>query len=135
MFDNYATGGAINFRLWRGEQINGVRYGFESGSFGYVNNYAIVGGRSGLRRHRRLRRGRWCRGRLHHLRGVRLHRGELPARRVRVPHDDPPPDELPADDDCRSARPGSRACWRKPLSGRRVARCRRHLDTDRALQG
>jgi iron complex outermembrane recepter protein len=46
MFGNYATGGAINFRLWRGGQINGVRYGFESGSFGYVNNYAIIGGRT-----------------------------------------------------------------------------------------
>jgi iron complex outermembrane receptor protein len=46
MFGNYATGGAINFRLWRGDQINGARYGFESGSFGYVNNYAIIGGRN-----------------------------------------------------------------------------------------
>jgi iron complex outermembrane recepter protein len=46
MFGNYATGGAINFRLWRGDQINGARYGFESGSFGYVNNYALIGGRN-----------------------------------------------------------------------------------------
>jgi iron complex outermembrane receptor protein len=46
MFGNYATGGAINFRLWRGEQINGARYGVESGSFGYLNNYAIIGGRN-----------------------------------------------------------------------------------------
>jgi iron complex outermembrane recepter protein len=46
MFGNYATGGAINFRLWRGDQINGARYGTEGGSFGYVNNYAIVGGRN-----------------------------------------------------------------------------------------
>ena len=46
MFGNYATGGAINFRLWRGDQINGARYGVESGSFGYVNNYAIAGGRT-----------------------------------------------------------------------------------------
>jgi len=46
MFGNYATGGAINFRLWRGDQINGARYGVEGGSFGYVNNYAIVGGRN-----------------------------------------------------------------------------------------
>jgi iron complex outermembrane receptor protein len=30
MFGNYATGGAINFRLWRGEQINGARYGVEA---------------------------------------------------------------------------------------------------------
>jgi iron complex outermembrane recepter protein len=46
MFGNYATGGAINFRLWRGRDVNGVWYGSEGGSFGYVNNYAIVGGRS-----------------------------------------------------------------------------------------
>jgi iron complex outermembrane receptor protein len=46
MFGNYATGGAINFRLWRGDQINGARYGFESDSFGYVNNYALIGGRT-----------------------------------------------------------------------------------------
>ena len=26
MFGNYATGGAINFRLWRGGEINGARY-------------------------------------------------------------------------------------------------------------
>jgi iron complex outermembrane receptor protein len=32
--------------LWRGDQINGARYGFESGSFGYVNNYALIGGRN-----------------------------------------------------------------------------------------
>jgi iron complex outermembrane recepter protein len=46
MFGNYATGGAINFRLWRGGEINGARYGIEGGSFGYLNNYAIVGGRN-----------------------------------------------------------------------------------------
>jgi iron complex outermembrane recepter protein len=45
MFGNYATGGAINFRLWRGRDINGAWYGSEGGSFGYLNNYAIVGGR------------------------------------------------------------------------------------------
>ena len=27
MFGNYATGGAINFRLWRGGEINGARFG------------------------------------------------------------------------------------------------------------
>ena len=47
MFGNYATGGAINFRLWRGGEINGARFGTESGSFGYLNNYAIIGGKSG----------------------------------------------------------------------------------------
>ena len=46
MFGNYATGGAINFRLWRGGEINGARYGLEGGSFGYLNNYAIIGGKS-----------------------------------------------------------------------------------------
>jgi iron complex outermembrane recepter protein len=46
MFGNYATGGAINFRLWRGGQINGAWFGSEGGSFGYLNNYAMVGGRS-----------------------------------------------------------------------------------------
>jgi iron complex outermembrane receptor protein len=46
MFGNYATGGAINFRLWRGGRINGAWFGSEGGSFGYLNNYAIVGGRS-----------------------------------------------------------------------------------------
>jgi iron complex outermembrane receptor protein len=46
MFGNYATGGAINFRLWRGSEINGARDGLEGGSFGYLNNYAIIGGKS-----------------------------------------------------------------------------------------
>ena len=46
MFGNYATGGAINFRLWRGGEINGARFGTEGGSFGYLNNYAIIGGKS-----------------------------------------------------------------------------------------
>ena len=46
MFGNYATGGAINFRLWRGGEINGARIGTEGGSFGYLNNYAIIGGKS-----------------------------------------------------------------------------------------
>ena len=46
MFGNYATGGAVNFRLWRGGEINGARFGTEGGSFGYLNNYAIIGGKS-----------------------------------------------------------------------------------------
>jgi iron complex outermembrane recepter protein len=46
MFGNYATGGAINFRLRRGRDINGVEYGVEGGSFGYLNNYMLLGGRS-----------------------------------------------------------------------------------------
>jgi Ku protein len=32
--------------LWRGGEINGARYGIEGGSFGYLNNYAIVSGRN-----------------------------------------------------------------------------------------
>jgi iron complex outermembrane recepter protein len=47
MFGNYATGGAINFRLWRGGQINGAIYGVEGGSFGYLNNYALIGKQTG----------------------------------------------------------------------------------------
>jgi iron complex outermembrane recepter protein len=43
MFGNYATGGAVNFNLWRGGQINGMIYGSEGGGWGYVNNYALVG--------------------------------------------------------------------------------------------
>jgi hypothetical protein len=43
----YATGGAINFRLWRGGQINGAIYGVEGGSFGYLNNYALIGKQTG----------------------------------------------------------------------------------------
>jgi len=46
MFGNYATGGAINFRVRRGGEINGAIYGVEGGSFGYLNNYAAIGGRS-----------------------------------------------------------------------------------------
>ena len=47
MFGNYATGGAINFRVWRGGQINGAIYGVEGGSFGYLNNYALIGKQTG----------------------------------------------------------------------------------------
>jgi len=46
MFGNYATGGAINFRVRRGGDINGAMYGVEGGSFGYLNNYAAIGSRS-----------------------------------------------------------------------------------------
>jgi iron complex outermembrane receptor protein len=47
MFGNYATGGAINFRLRRGGEINGAIYGIEGGSFGYLNNYALIGKQTG----------------------------------------------------------------------------------------
>jgi iron complex outermembrane receptor protein len=46
MFGNYATGGAINFRLRRGGEINGMMYGVEGGSFGYLNNYFMIGSRT-----------------------------------------------------------------------------------------
>jgi iron complex outermembrane receptor protein len=46
MFGNYATGGAINFRLRPGRDINGVEYGIEGGSFGYLNNYFTFGSKS-----------------------------------------------------------------------------------------
>jgi iron complex outermembrane receptor protein len=44
LFGDYATGGAINFRLRRGSEINGFIYGNEGGSFGYLNNYFLMGG-------------------------------------------------------------------------------------------
>src|SRR5262249_41237878 len=44
LFGNYATGGAMNFRLRRGGDINGFIYGTEGGSFGYLNNYMLMGG-------------------------------------------------------------------------------------------
>ena len=44
LFGDYATGGAINFRLRRGSEINGYIYGSEGGSFGYLNNYFLMGG-------------------------------------------------------------------------------------------
>lgn len=43
LFGNYATGGAINFRLRRGAEINGLDVGNEGGSFNYVNNYFAYG--------------------------------------------------------------------------------------------
>jgi iron complex outermembrane receptor protein len=45
MFGNYATGGAINFKLRPGREINGGIYGFDAGSFNYFNNYALIGGK------------------------------------------------------------------------------------------
>lgn len=43
MFGNYATGGAINFHLWRGSDIQGVWFGSDAGSFNYFNEYALFG--------------------------------------------------------------------------------------------
>lgn len=47
MFGNYATGGAINFRMRPGRDISGLEYGLDAGSFGYFNNYVTVGTRKG----------------------------------------------------------------------------------------
>ncbi len=47
LFGNYASGGALAFTTRRGAAVNGVEYGVDAGSFGYLNNYATVGGISG----------------------------------------------------------------------------------------
>jgi len=46
-FGNYATGGVVNFRTRAGAAINGLEYGGDIGSFGYVNNYLALGGLNG----------------------------------------------------------------------------------------
>ncbi len=43
LYGNYATGGAINFRMRTGAQINGLDVGTDAGSFGYLNNYVAYG--------------------------------------------------------------------------------------------
>ena len=47
LFGNYATGGALAFVTRRGAEIDGVEYGVDAGSFGYINTYATAGGVSG----------------------------------------------------------------------------------------
>jgi iron complex outermembrane recepter protein len=47
LFGNYATGGALNFRTRPGRTIDGVEYGVEGGSFGYLNNYLAAGKKVG----------------------------------------------------------------------------------------
>ncbi|KRR24409.1 TonB-dependent receptor [Bradyrhizobium retamae] len=47
LFGNYATGGALNFRTRRGHTIDGVEYGVDGGSFGYLNNYLAAGKKVG----------------------------------------------------------------------------------------
>ncbi|MDP4023042.1 TonB-dependent receptor [Methylobacterium sp. NEAU 140] len=47
LFGNYATGGALAFYTRRGAEVNGYTYGVDAGSFGYLNNYATIGGVSG----------------------------------------------------------------------------------------
>jgi iron complex outermembrane receptor protein len=46
-YGNYATGGALNFRTRPGRTIDGVEYGVEGGSFGYLNNYLAAGKKVG----------------------------------------------------------------------------------------
>jgi iron complex outermembrane recepter protein len=43
LYGNYATGGALNFRTRPGGAIDGVEYGVDGGSFGYLNNYLAAG--------------------------------------------------------------------------------------------
>jgi iron complex outermembrane recepter protein len=47
LYGNYATGGALNFRTRPGGTIDGVEYGVEGGSFGYLNNYLAAGKKVG----------------------------------------------------------------------------------------
>ncbi|MCK1638888.1 TonB-dependent receptor [Bradyrhizobium sp. 157] len=43
LYGNYATGGALNFRTRPGRTIDGIEYGADGGSFGYLNNYLAAG--------------------------------------------------------------------------------------------
>jgi iron complex outermembrane receptor protein len=47
LYGNYATGGALNFRTRPGGAIDGVEYGIDGGSFGYLNNYFATGKKVG----------------------------------------------------------------------------------------
>jgi iron complex outermembrane receptor protein len=47
LYGNYATGGAINFRTRPGGTIDGVVYGVDGGSFGYLSNYLAAGKKVG----------------------------------------------------------------------------------------
>jgi iron complex outermembrane receptor protein len=47
LYGNYATGGALNFRTRPGGSIDGVEYGVDAGSFGYLNNYLAAGKKVG----------------------------------------------------------------------------------------
>ncbi|MGY4224247.1 iron complex outermembrane receptor protein [Bradyrhizobium sp. USDA 4503] len=47
LYGNYATGGALNFRTRPGGKIDGVEYGVDGGSFGYLNNYLAAGKKVG----------------------------------------------------------------------------------------
>ncbi len=45
LYGNYATGGALLFRTRPGGDIEGVEAGADFGSFGYLNDYATLGGK------------------------------------------------------------------------------------------
>lgn len=47
LYGNYATGGALNFRTRPGGTIDGVEYGVDGGSYGYLNNYLTAGKKVG----------------------------------------------------------------------------------------
>lgn len=47
LFGNWANGGAVNFRTFTGAEIDGAQTGHEFGSFGYLNNYTLIGKQSG----------------------------------------------------------------------------------------
>ena len=47
LYGNYATGGALNFRTRPGGSIDGVEYGVDGGSFGYLSNYLAAGKKVG----------------------------------------------------------------------------------------
>jgi iron complex outermembrane receptor protein len=47
LYGNYATGGALNFRTRPGGTIDGIEYGVDGGSFGYLNNYLAAGKKAG----------------------------------------------------------------------------------------
>ena len=47
LYGNYATGGALDFRTRPGGTIDGVEYGVDGGSFGYLNNYLSAGKKVG----------------------------------------------------------------------------------------
>ena len=47
LYGNYATGGALNFRTRPGGTVDGVEYGVDGGSFGYLNNYLAAGKKVG----------------------------------------------------------------------------------------
>ena len=47
LYGNYATGGALNFRTRPGGTIDGVEYGVDGGSFGYLSNYLAAGKKVG----------------------------------------------------------------------------------------